>query len=312
MSMRDIAWAKLNLTLEVLGRRDDGFHELRSLVAFAGVGDSLSLNMGGPRGRRHVSDDKHVPDEPKPFTLDIEGPFAASLSGANLILEAARAAQRRFPALIPGQFRLVKTLPVAAGLGGGSADAAAALRLLIRSNKGAVSEDGIAALAPELGSDVAVCLQSVPAMMTGRGEVVAPVTGFPQCGIVLANPGLELATGPVYGALGAERLEGEPEREPLPDFGGGFDALMSYASTRNNDLEPAALTLLPEIGTVLDKLKALAGARLVRLSGSGATCFAVFATPREALRAAILLAEQEPDWWITAGILGDPQKAAGG
>ncbi|MDJ0512066.1 MAG: 4-(cytidine 5'-diphospho)-2-C-methyl-D-erythritol kinase [Methyloceanibacter sp.] len=309
--MRDIAWAKLNLTLEVLGRRDDGFHELRSLVAFAGVGDTLSLAVEQPRGLKLVSDRGYAADRPEPFTLDIEGPFATSLGGTNLILEAAQAAQRRFPALVPGRFRLVKTLPVAAGLGGGSADAAAALRLLIRSSKGAVSAEGIAALAPELGSDVAVCLQSVPAMMTGRGEVVAPVTGFPQCGVVLANPGLELATGPVYGALGAEPLEGEPEPEPSPDFRGEFEALMAYASTRNNDLEPAALTLVPEIGTVLEKLRALEGVRLVRLSGSGATCFAVFATPREALRAAILLAEQEPDWWITAGTLGDPRKAAG-
>jgi 4-diphosphocytidyl-2-C-methyl-D-erythritol kinase len=297
MRIRDIAWAKLNLTLEILGRRDDGFHELRSLVAFAGVGDTLEF----------VSEAAGSHERAGTFTLDVEGPFARALQGANLILEAAQAARARLPALSPGQFRLVKTLPVAAGLGGGSADAAAALRLLMQTSDGAVGAYDIASLAPALGSDVAVCLRSAPALMTGRGEIVTPVTGFPQCGVVLVNPGVELATAAVYGALRAAPLTAPPELAPAPDFGGSFEALIDYASARANDLEPAALTLAPQIQTVLPKLQDFPGVRLVRLSGSGATCFAVFATPREALRAAILLAEQEPDWWITAGILGDPQ-----
>ena len=307
MSIRDIAWAKLNLTLEVLGRRDDGFHELRSLVAFAGVGDTLEFVSDRARGPKLVSNHPSPQDRAGAFALDIEGPFSHALEGANLILDAAHAARDRFPVLHPGTFRLVKTLPVAAGLGGGSADAAAALRLLMRASEGDISADDIAALAPALGSDVAVCLRSAPAMMTGRGEIVTPVTGFPQCGVVLVNPGVELATGAVYGALGAEPLKAPPHAAPPPEFGGSFEALIAYAADRTNDLEPPALTLAPEIGTVLSQLNELTGARLVRLSGSGATCFAVFATPREALRAAILLAEQEPDWWITAGVLGDPR-----
>ncbi|ODR94935.1 hypothetical protein AUC70_03900 [Methyloceanibacter stevinii] len=306
MRIRDIAWAKLNLTLEVLGRRDDGFHELRSLVAFAGVGDTLEFVSHRQGAPRLVSEQAGSQDNSETFALDVEGPFAQAWEGANLILEAAQTARARFPALSPGTFRLVKTLPVAAGLGGGSADAAAALRLLMQTSDGAVGADDVAALAPELGSDVAVCLRSAPAFMTGRGEIVAPVTGFPQCGVVLVNPGVELATGAVYGALGAAPLKAPPQEAPPQDFGGDFEALIAYASARANDLEPAALKLAPEIGSVLSKLQELAGVRLVRLSGSGATCFAVFASPREALRAAILLAEQEPEWWITAGILGDP------
>ena len=297
MRIRDIAWAKLNLTLEILGRRDDAFHELRSLVAFASVGDTLEF----------VSEPAGSHERAETFALDVEGPFARALQGANLILEAAQTARARFPALSPGQFRLVKTLPVAAGLGGGSADAAAALRLLMQTSDGAVDADDIAALAPELGSDVAVCLRSAPALMTGRGESVEFVTGFPPCGVVLVNPGMELATAAVFGALRAAPLRTPPEPVQPPDFDGSFEALIAYASARANDLEPAALTLAPQIHTVLSKLHDLPGVRLVRLSGSGATCFAVFATPREALRGAILAVEQEPDWWITAGILGHPQ-----
>ena len=160
-ALRDLARAKLNLTLEVLGRRPDGFHEVRSLVAFATFGDDLELAPG---------DD---------LELDVEGPFAAALSGDNLILEAASAARRRVPSLTLGRFRLRKVLPVAAGLGGGSADAAAALRLIARANPGLVSEADLAELAPKLGSDVNVCLKSRPALIAGRGETVETVSGFP-------------------------------------------------------------------------------------------------------------------------------------
>jgi len=288
-ALRDIAWAKLNLTLEVLGRRADGFHELRSLVAFASLGDTVEL-------------------EPRQATLDlrIEGPFADALTGANLIIQAAEAAKAHEPGLTLGRFRLFKTLPVAAGLGGGSADAAAALRLIAGANPGALPDTMAAALAPQLGSDVAVCLGSKPALITGRGEIVSPVQGFPPCGVVLANPGLPLATADVYGALDAPPVSAAPDPAPPPDFAGDFEALIAYAAPRGNDLEAAATRLVPEIGTVLAALAGLDGARLARLSGSGPTCFALFATPRAALRAATLLAEREPDWWIVASRLGEP------
>jgi 4-diphosphocytidyl-2-C-methyl-D-erythritol kinase len=271
-----------------LGRRADGFHELRSLVAFAGVGDTVELTP------QHGLD------------LRIEGPFAAALDGGNLIMDAAEAARAQIPGLTLGRFRLVKILPVAAGIGGGSADAAAALRLIARANEGRLTEAAALALAPQFGSDVAVCLGSAPALITGRGEIVTPAQGFPTCGVVLANPGVGLSTADVYGALDAAPLEGAPDAPPL-DFAGEFDRLMDYADQRGNDLEPVAARVAPEVGKALAALRRLDGARLVRLSGSGATCFAVFATPRAALRAATVLAQDEPDWWITASMLGDPK-----
>src|SRR6187397_3144208 len=167
--LHELARAKLNLTLEVLGRRGDGFHEIQSLVAFADVGDVIELTPG------------------EGLELVIEGPFGGALDSDNLIVRAAEAAKAAKPPLRLGHFRLIKTLPVAAGLGGGSADAAATLRLIADAN-GTASETDLAAFAKKLGSDVSVCLKSIPALMTGRGENVEPVKGFPSCGVLLANP----------------------------------------------------------------------------------------------------------------------------
>ena len=202
--------------------------------------------------------------------------------------------------------RPVKTLPVAAGLGGGSADAAAALRLIARANPGELSNEIAAQLAPQLGSDVAVCLDSAPALMTGRGEVVTPLRGFPACGVLLANPGVKLATKDVYGALNAAPIDSAPPMPEIPNLAGDFEKLIDFARTRANDLEPVAVARAPEIQAVLATLNKLEGAQLVRLSGSGPTCFAVFATPQKAHAAAASLAQQEPDWWIASGSLGDP------
>ena len=272
-----------------MGRRADGFHELRSLVAFAGVGDTVEL----------------TPQDA--LDLRIEGPFASALDGRNLILEAADSAKAQAPGLRLGRFRLVKTLPVAAGIGGGSADAASALRLITRLNEGVLTDAAAAALAPPLGSDVAVCLRSAPALITGRGEIVNPVQGFPSCGVVLANPGVKLATAAVYGALAAAPVAQSISEDAPPDFEGDFAKLIDYARKRANGLEKVAVRLAPEIDDVLSALRRLDGARLVRLSGSGATCFALFATAREAHRAATVLAQSESGWWIASSMLGDPR-----
>ena len=284
-ALHDIGRAKINLTLEVLGRRADRFHELRSLVAFANFGDCLALDPGDG------------------FDLKVEGPFAAALGPGNLILDAARAARARVPGLRLGRFRLDKSLPVAAGLGGGSADAAAALRLIAGANPELIDEEVLAELAPKLGSDVCVCLKSRPALMTGRGETVEPVRGFPSCGVVLANPGKTVATNAVYAALDAKPLVAQPREEERLDFGGGFDALLAYALPRGNDLEAPAANLVPEIRTVLGALAALRGVRLARLSGSGPTCFALLPSEQEAKRAAGELAAAHPAWWIASGAL---------
>jgi len=285
-ALRDIARAKLNLTLEVLGRLPDGFHEIQSLVAFAGVGDTVELTPGNG------------------VELAVEGPFAAALSGDNLITKAAEAAKAANPELRLGRFRLDKVLPVAAGLGGGSADAAAALRLIARTNGGIPSEAELTAFATKLGLDVSVCLKSKPAMITGRGEKVEFVRGFPSCGVLLVNPRVLLATAAVYGSLNAKPLASLSALKPqLPQFDGSFEKLVAYILPRGNHLELPAARLVPEIREVLAALLALPSASVARLSGSGPTCFALFATEDEAKRAGVTLGAQRPAWWVTATTL---------
>ena len=284
-ALRHTAKAKLNLTLEVLGRRDDFYHEIRSLVAFAALGDGLELEPG------------------QDLALAVDGPFAAALSGDNLVIAAAEAARSKARATL-GRFSLVKNLPVAAGLGGGSADAASALRLLARANPGTLDEESWREIAEGLGSDVPACLLSRPALITGRGEVVTPVREFPPCAVVLANPGLQLAAADVYGVLVSSDLLAPPEQPPETlDFGGSFERLLDHAARRGNDLEPAALSLAPVIGEVLAALRRCQGAHLARLSGSGPTCFALFATEDEAKLAAAELRAFRPNWWIEATML---------
>lgn len=285
-ALRDTAKAKINLTLEVLGRRPDFYHELKSLVAFAELGDAVELEL------QHDLD------------LLVGGPFAGALSGDNLIPTAAEAAKRAYPALKLGRFHLIKTLPVAAGLGGGSADAACALRLLVRANPGSLDQESWGEIAEGLGSDVPVCLESRPALITGRGEVVTPVRNFPPCAVVLANPGVQLAAADVYGVLTSSDLLAPPEQpaESL-DFRGSFERLLDHAAPRGNDLEPAALSLAPVIAEVLAALRRCHGAHLARLSGSGPTCFALFATEGEAKRAAAELRTVHSNWWIEATLL---------
>ena len=266
--LSDIAPAKINLTLQVLGRRDDGYHELVSLVAFARAGDTIELEPADDLG------------------LSACGPFAEAIGGDNLILAAAVAARTLKPGIRLGRFRLIKELPVAAGLGGGSADAAAALRLIARANPGKLTETELASLARELGSDVNVCLTHVQ--------------GFPPCAVLLANPRIPLATAPVYAALQAAQLSGPPRPDEVPDFGRDFEILVKYLLPRGNDLEGPAAGLVTKIREVLATLLMLPGARVARLSGSGPTCFALFAHYDEAERAAASLARTHPDWWIAA------------
>jgi 4-diphosphocytidyl-2-C-methyl-D-erythritol kinase len=284
-TLRDTAFAKINLTLAVLSRRADGFHEIESLVAFAALGDEVTLEPG------------------ETLDLAVEGPFGGALAGDNLVIAAAEAAKALYPELRLGRFGLVKRLPVAAGLGGGSADAAAALRLLSRANRGALSETALASLAPELGSDVTVCLDSRPALITARGERVRPVPGFPSCGVLLANPAVPLATREVYAALDAGPLPGSPKKIEAPNFAGDFAKLVDYVAAGRNDLETPAMRLVPVVKEVLAALSGLDGARIARLSGSGPTCFALFTSEEEAKRAAAALSRSRPDWWIAASSL---------
>lgn len=255
------------------GRRADGYHTLDSLAVFPEVGDRLEA----------------VPAAD--LSLAVEGPFAAALGdGDNLVLRAARA-------LGPGRgasLRLVKNLPVASGIGGGSADAAAALRLLAR-----VWEcDVPAGLALALGADVPVCVASRPARMGGVGEVLTPAPRLPAFGVVLVNPGVPVATPSVFAA----RAGAFSPPAALPASWESVEAMASDLRVLRNDLEASAASLCPVIGDVLTAIAALPGCLLARMSGSGATCFGVFAVATAAEAAAGRLARES--WWTWGGPCG--------
>lgn len=287
----DRAPAKVNLYLHVGPPRADGRHPLDSLVVFAcDACDRLTLSFG--------ADPQRV----------VEGPFgeAAGTIEANLVqaalsaVGAARAgAGRDMP---PLGFVLDKQLPVAAGLGGGSADAAAALRLL--QSAGLADSDLARAIAPSLGGDVSVCLEGRAALMRGDGDIVEPLeNALPGLAAVLANPRVACPTGPVFDRF--DEMGGPPFMEITPpNFAGAAGFIDWLAGETRNDLEPAATDLVPEIGGVLEALAALPGARLARMTGSGATCFALFETMAAAEAGAAALEADRPGWWVRASALG--------
>ena len=274
--------AKVNLTLHVLGRRPDGYHELESLVAFAGTGDDLSL----------------IPGE---LSLSVSGPTADAAGGEadNLVLKAARALARRVPGLRTGAFHLTKRLPVAAGIGGGSADAAAALRLLARLNGLSRDDPALIEAARETGADVPVCLQSRSRMMAGAGEVLGPALRLPPLFAVLANPGVPVATAAVFRRLGdAERGTASPH--PAIDPALDRPRFVAVIAGGRNDLETAAIALAPAIGEALASMRAATGCRLARMSGSGATVFGLFDDGAASVAAAKEIGRARPGWWIKA------------
>jgi 4-diphosphocytidyl-2-C-methyl-D-erythritol kinase len=274
--------AKVNLFLHVTGRRADGYHLLDSLAVFGPVGDSLEAAPAAA------------------LSLSVEGPFGAALAeeSDNLVLRAARAlAEAAGSASCGGAaLRLNKRLPVASGIGGGSADAAAALRLLDRLWGLGFGAERLAALAAALGADVPVCVRSRPARMGGVGEVLSPAPALPACGLLLANPGVALATASVFRA----RAGGADFSAPATLPRGWEDAagMARDLRTLGNDLEAPAVALCPAVGEVLAALRALPGCLLARMSGSGATCFGLFADAAGARRAADLLPAA---WWRAAG-----------
>jgi len=280
--------AKVNLTLRVLHRRADGYHEIESLVAFAGIGDRLSFAPDGE------------------LSLTVGGPSAAQAGAVadNLVLKAARALAGRIPEIELGAFQLNKQLPVAAGLGGGSADAAAALRLLVRANRLAGDDPRLQAAARATGADVPVCLDPRPRLMRGIGELLSRPLALPPLPAVLVNPGIALATKAVFAkwtpaatqslALDVTALS------KLRDSGD----LLQLLAAQANDLEAAAVALAPMISGVLAGLRTVSGARLARMSGSGATCFALFSSAADAAAAAKTLATRYPHWWVRATTLG--------
>lgn len=278
----EIARAKVNLALHITGRRPDGYHDLDTLVAFPEVGDRLSVTP---------ADD---------FSLEVDGPFAAAVptDDTNLVLRAARLLAETAGLSGRGaRFRLTKALPVASGIGGGSADAAAALRLLNRLWGLALDLPALAALSRPLGADLPICVLSTPARATGIGHEIEPLPALPAVAFLLVNPGVPVATPDVFRAL--ERRDNAPLPAGAAAWRDARDLAEWLAATRN-DLEPAAQRVAPVIGEVVAGLAAAPGALLVRLSGSGATAFALFATADEAAAAATRLARTRPSWWIKA------------
>lgn len=280
--------AKINLTLRVLGRRPDGYHDLESLVVFADFGDRLSFVRGGD------------------LTLSVRGPNAlqAGEGADNLVLRAATALAALEPAVRLGAFDLDKTLPVAAGIGGGSADAAAALRLLARANGLAPEHPALFAAARSTGADVPVCLDPRPRIMRGIGEVLSPPLTLPALPAVLANPGVALATKAVFARWTAAAAP--PVGLDLATLAKlkDRDDLLHLLGTQANDLEAPAIAQAPVIADVLAVLRTLAGCRLARMSGSGATCFALFVSAAAAQEAAKILSAKYPHWWVQACLLG--------
>lgn len=266
--IKAFAPAKINLTLHVTGQRKDGYHLLDSIVVFADVGDRVTVMS---------AEENH---------LEVTGPMAAGAptDGSNLVCKAADLYG------LPVRISLSKHLPAMAGIGGGSSDAAATILALAELTKDQRLPD-----VTELGADVRVCLMRQAARMQGTGEVVTPILDLPALHAVLANAGVSVSTPTVFKGL-AEKTN-PPMPKKLPKWKSAR-ALIDWLSTQRNDLQDAAITLAPEIQATLSELSALPAAQLPRMSGSGATCFALFETREQADAAARILHEKQPDWWV--------------
>ena len=280
--------AKINLTLRVIGRRADGYHDIESLVTFAALGDRLALTLGDA------------------FALTVSG-AGAGLTGAdadNLVLKAAGALAAHIAGLKVGAFHLEKNIPVAAGLGGGSADAAAALRLLARANNLALADPRLVEAARATGADVPVCLDPRPRLMRGIGDILSAPVPLPQLHALLVNPGIALPTKLVFSGWSptANQIRAKHPAD-VPKMPNEFD-LLDWLAGETNDLEAPAIALAPVIAKVLAALRELAGCRLARMSGSGASCFALFLSAAEMSSAAKALRAKFPDWWVAETLLG--------
>ncbi len=269
--------AKINLTLEIVGRRPDGYHLVDSLIAFASVGDTLAF----------------APDDR--LSLTVKGPFAAGLEGAdNLVLRAARRLAEEAGIAPRARIILTKRLPVASGIGGGSADAAATLRGLAALWRLGIDDAALARIGVTLGADVPVCLYGAPALVSGIGEVIRPAPPLPVVHLVLANPLRPVETRAVFAArIGPFATPSAFDAAPAD-----LSELARLLAARGNGLAEAACAIEPAITGVLDALAGLPGSLTARLSGSGATCFAIFGDSPAADDAATRLAAARPGWWV--------------
>ncbi len=281
-----LAPAKINLALHVTRRREDGYHDLESLVVFADLADELEA----------------VPAQKD--SLAIIGPFAAGLGNGenNLVLRALAAFRTRWPDGVTTSLamRLTKNLPIAAGIGGGSADAAAALRMMAALSNHPIPVAELADLAARLGADVPACLVSTPLIARGVGEVLSPLPDFPALHIVLVNPLIPLPTADVFRRLRAH------DNYPLPELPAPLTRpaqLGIWLAETRNDLQPPAIKLVPMIGDIVARLAETQGCILARMSGSGATCFGLFGSTGQAHQAAQTMRAAHPDHWVAAAPL---------
>ncbi len=271
--------AKLNLFLHVLGQDPDGYHQIESLVVFTQFGDRLEVQEG------------HT------ISLEVEGPFADQCGPLenNLVLKAANALAALAPGHVGATLKLYKYLPPASGLGGGSSDAAAAIKLLIPFWNLQIEDKAIAELALSLGADVPACLRQRPAIMRGIGELLSAAPLFPGCYVLLVNPRISLSTRDVFEKLGG-RFSKPAQRFPRQIS--SAKKLARQLGARGNDLQKPAIELVPEIQTILDALARQKECMLSRMSGSGATCFGLFANADELAAAALAIRREHPDYWL--------------
>ncbi|GJL98940.1 MAG: 4-diphosphocytidyl-2-C-methyl-D-erythritol kinase [Methyloligella sp.] len=299
---QDTAWAKVNLSLSILGKRDDGYHQLESLVVFADLGDELTID----------TEALDVPSsKERSLQLNVTGPEAQNIEGVNLVETVGLQLIDEFSSTSPHSLPIVsvsleKLLPVAAGLGGGSADAAALIRLfcqLMKEQDVDASKFDSLKFASRFGADIPVCVNSEPAFMHGVGELVEPVKSFPSIGLLLVNPRISVPTGLVFETLKAKEYNEKSlsKNALLRRYNFDFHSIgevIDYMQVAPNDLLKPALKIAPKISDVLAEISLLDRCLISRLSGSGATCFGLFETEDEAKRAGKYLKMRYPEWWI--------------
>jgi 4-diphosphocytidyl-2-C-methyl-D-erythritol kinase len=287
--------AKINLTLEVIGKRPDGYHEIASLVAFADFGDVITL------------------DTSKPLKTEVSGPFGGGIAGQNLIDVTLRKISDVNPGLALGAVHLDKRLPIAAGIGGGSADAAAVLRAVRRANPSYGDHIDWFAIAKSLGADVPVCFLNSAAWMTGIGDVLEAAGSLPPLDAVLVNPLLPMPpdkTAQVFRGLGARALDPsrQGQRRPNPGPFGSAAGLIDYMISRGNDLSAPAARAVTVIDVMKKALIEAEGCAYAAVSGAGPTCFGIYG---DADAAAQKIAAAHPDWWVKRVKLGSPVSVSG-
>ncbi len=283
---QEIAKAKINLTLKVNGKRKTGYHELISLVAFADFGDIVSYKPN---------------DE---YTLSVSGPYKTNLIGENLIDKTTAYLSKKYDIIKAGELHLIKNLPVGSGIGGGSADAAAVLRILSNQITEGINAYNLTEISNHLGADIPVCLKQRAAFMTGIGESISVLNDFPITPCLLVNPGVHVSTADIFKALNAKEItDAVTTDKALPNTFTNIDLLIAFMKQHQNDLQKITEEKHPEISEVLSDIQNQPGCIIARMSGSGSTCFGLFESQIYATQAHKNITAYRPTWWAKSGKL---------